>query len=130
MPRKPKQSKPEEKPLIVGNGNQPVSSEPDEFTKTNPIFIDGGAPNQIFKFKRFGISYGTDDKAHAAAIILSILIGLLLFAIFLIGAFVERSWITDALKILGTAFTFTIGVAIGQGTSSKKNNRKESSDSD
>lgn len=125
MPSKPKQQQHNDKHLVVGNGNEPVSSEPDSFTKSGSPFFDGGAPNQIFKFEKFGVSYGTDDKSHAAAILLSILIGILLLVIFAIGAFVERIWIPDALKILGSAFTFTIGVAIGQGTSAKRNSNSE-----
>lgn len=120
MPRKPKQSPVSTKPLIVGNGNQTVSSEPDKYTKASSVFFDGGAPNQVLKFEMKGISYGTDDKSYAASIILSLVIGMLLFVLFIIGAFVERSWIPDALKILGTAFTFTIGVAIGQSTGKQK----------
>ena len=123
MPATPKQPQREKtEPLIVQSGDTPVSQEPDRFTKSADSFIDGGAPNQVFKFEKFGISYGTDDKSHAAAILLSIVIGMLLLAIFAIGAFVERSWIPDALKILGSAFTFTAGVAIGQGTSKKNEN--------
>lgn len=120
MPLKPKKAPPSNKPLVVGDGGQPVSSEPDRYTESGAIFFQGGAPNQVLKFERFGVSYGTDDKSHAAAIILSLVIGFLLLVVFVIGSFVERTWIPDALKILGTAFTFTIGVAIGQGASKAK----------
>lgn len=60
------------------------------------------------------MSYGTDDKSHAASLILSIMLGLLLLVLFGIGAFVDKPWIPDALQIIGTAFTFTAGVAIGK----------------
>ena len=60
------------------------------------------------------------DKGHAASIILSTTLLILLLVLFLIGAFVERPWIADALTIIGTAFTFTAGVAIGKGSEASK----------
>ena len=82
--------------------------------------MDGNVPAQIFHFKRWGVSYGTDDKGHAAALILSVLLGILLAIIFIIGSFVDRTWIPDAIKIIGTAFTLTAGVAIGKSASNSK----------
>lgn len=93
---------------------------PDKYTSQGPGFIPNGAPNQVFRFCRWGIEYGTDDKGHAASIILSTTLLILLLVLFLIGAFVERPWIADALKIIGTAFTFTAGVAIGKGSEASK----------
>lgn len=104
--------------LVVAESGGAIDTAPDEFTQKDPTFFDGGAPGQIFKFERWGFSYGTDDKGHAAAIILSVLIVSLLGLVFIGGFFVDRSWISDALKLLGTAFTFVAGVAIGK-TSSK-----------
>lgn len=93
---------------------------PDKYTSQGPGFIPNGAPNQVFRFCRWGIEYGTDDKGHAASIILSTSLLLLLLVLFFVGAFVDRPWIADALKIIGTAFTFTAGVAIGKGSQSGK----------
>lgn len=93
---------------------------PDRYTSQGPGFIPNGAPNQVFRFCRWGIEYGTDDKGHAASIILSTTLLILLLVLFFIGAFVERPWIADALKIIGTAFTFTAGVAIGKGSEASK----------
>lgn len=99
------------------------SEDPDPFTQTGPLFIPNGAPHQVFRFCRWGIEYGTDDKGHAASIILSVSLLFLLLVLFGVGAFADRPWISDALKIIGTAFTFTAGVAIGKGSeASKKKN--------
>lgn len=95
------------------------SKKPDQYTKQDPTFIKGGAPNQIFKFERWGIAYGTDDKGHAASIILSVLLVALLAGVAFGGLFVERMWMPDMLKLLGTAFTFTAGVAIGKSSTKK-----------
>lgn len=92
--------------------------EPDEDTKKYPPFTDGGAPGQVLHFSGLGISYGTDDKSHAASLILAIVSGLLLFIVCIIGLCVDRNWIPDALKIIGSIFTFTSGVAIGKGKGS------------
>lgn len=97
---------------VVGPGEIPV--DPDADTNKNPAYTDGGAPNQVLHFQWAGISYGTDDKGHAAALILSVLLLLLLVLLFIIGAIVDRAWISDALKILVPALTFVAGVAIGQ----------------
>ena len=112
-------SKTPTKPLVVNEPAQNVPAIPDKHTRKDPTFFDGGAPNQVFKFERWGFSYGTDDKGHAAAIILSVLIVILLAGVFLGGFLVERSWIPDALKLLGTTFTFVAGVAIGKSIDKK-----------
>ncbi len=114
-----KESKTPSKPLVVNEQAQNVPALPDKHTKKDPTFFDGGAPNQVFKFERWGFSYGTDDKGHAAAIILSVLLVMLLAGLFFGGLFVERSWMPDALKLLGTTFTFVAGVAIGKSIDKK-----------
>jgi len=119
----PKESKTElstseqPKPLVVPEKIPNVLDEPDKFTRKDPSFIEGGAPNQVFSFEKFGIRYGTDDKKHAAALLLSLLLLVLLLVLIIGGFFSQGAWVSDALTILGTAFTFTAGVAIGQGAS-------------
>ena len=76
------ESKPH-KPLVVVEPKTTIPTAPDEFTRKDPTFFDGGAPGQIFKFEKWGLSYGTDDKGHAAAIILSVLIVSLLGLVFI-----------------------------------------------
>lgn len=93
---------------------------PDADTATGPTFIPDGAPHQILRINLRFFNYGTDDKPHAASLLLSFMIGFLLLVLFGIGAFVESAWISEALKILGTAFTFTAGVAIGKSGGAKK----------
>lgn len=90
---------------------------PDSDTKTGPKFIPDGAPHQVFLLNLKWFSYGTDDKPHAASLLLSLMLGFLLMVVFFVGLVSDRAWIPDAVKILGTAFTFTAGVAIGKGSS-------------
>lgn len=105
--------------LIVSEPDSSVPTDPDKHTRKSPSFFPGGAPGQIFKFENWGFSYGTDDKGHAASIILSLMILALLALVILIGAFVQREWILDALQLLGTAFTFVAGVAVGKSAANK-----------
>ena len=98
----------------------PVPTEPDEHTRKDPVFFPGGAPNQVFQLNLGFVSYGTDDKSHAAALILSIMLGFLMALLFFGGFFVDRPWISDALQVVVPAFTLVSGVAVGQGTSKDK----------
>lgn len=81
--------------------------------------MNGAAPRQVFHFKKWGLIYGTDDKGHAAALLLSIgLLGLILL-ISLIGMLVDRVWIGETLKVLGSAFLIVAGIAVGKSSSKK-----------
>lgn len=114
------QNKPlNQKQLVVRETEGDIPTVPDKHTKKDPVFFDGAAPNQVFRLHLGFVSYGTDDKGHAASLILSIMIGILLMIVFAIGAFVDREWIPDSLKLLGTAFTLVAGVAIGKGGNKK-----------
>ena len=89
---------------------------PDKATKTAPDFTGDQADGRVFHFNKWGIKYGVDDKSYAASIILAVFTGVLFALVVLVGIAVERSWTGDAIKILGTAFTFISGVAIGKGS--------------
>lgn len=114
-----KQSSPPPKPVIA-KPPPAASSIPDRDTTKNPAFHEGGGDGQVFHFKIWGLSYGTDDKGHAASLILSVLILVALIALFGFGTLVDRAWMPDALKILGTAFTFVAGVAVGKSVEKRK----------
>ncbi|MEP3277394.1 MAG: hypothetical protein ABJN26_22565 [Stappiaceae bacterium] len=112
-----------EKPQVKITSPPAQADFPDSETSKNPDYAaDANAEGRVFHFNKWGVKYGVDDKGHAASIILSIILALLLAFVFLVGAFADRSWISDAIKILGTAFTLTAGVAIGK--SSSKGNSK------
>lgn len=101
----------------------PQNTIPDAATRKDPIFTDGHAPNQVFHFQKFGISYGTDDKGHAAAILLSVSILVLIFVIVFVGAWIEdRNWLSEILKVLGNAFLIVTGIAVGKSVNSNSNN--------
>ena len=95
-----------------------TSEVPDRHTKTSPAYTDGSAPNQVFHFKFLGMSYGTDDKTHAAAMCLSLLMLLIVMTCLIAGSIVkDRTGIEQILNFIGPAFLITIGVAIGKSVS-------------
>lgn len=53
--------------LVVAPSTPDISSAPDEHTKKERSFFDGAAPNQVFRLHLYFVSYGTDDKSHAAS---------------------------------------------------------------
>lgn len=80
--------------------------------------------NRILHINTRCFRYGTDDKGHAAALILS---GLLLFSspfIAIIGAIAlysgkDPQWLQTLVSWIGNAFLFTAGIAVGKSSSSK-----------
>lgn len=87
---------------------------PDKATSRAPCFTNGDGAGQVFHFHGLGINYGTDDKGHAAALILSVLSLGAICALSLIYAFSNASALADPIKALSTAFVFIAGIAIGK----------------
>ena len=104
-------------PAIPPLGNVP--KEPDAATRTGLAdFTSPTAANRVLHINLGLLKYGTDDKAHAAAIVLSIALLVMIFLTGIAGLFPGASdWAKTLLQWLGTTFTFVAGVAIGQGVS-------------
>ena len=93
-----------------------LSDVPDSATKRALDFTGSDAENRILFVNCGFFRYGTDDKTHAAAILLSIVLLLVAILIILIGLFSSNlGWLERALSWVGTTFVFTAGVAIGRG---------------
>lgn len=107
-------------PVIPPLGNVP--SEPDEDTKKGlrRDFTSPAAENRVLHINLGFFKYGTDDKAHAGAMVLSMAL-LAMIALTGLAGFIPGSgeWTKSLLQLLGSAFTFVSGVAIGQGLSKK-----------
>jgi len=89
--------------------------------------IEGSGEGQVFHFDRFGIKYGTDDKGHAAALILSVcLLGaaLLVSVGGIISSFSSKDlkWM-EILSWIGNAFLFTAGIAVGKSKDQEKKSK-------
>lgn len=107
-------------PSIPPLGNVP--KEPDEETRKGlkNDFTGDGAENRVLHINLGFFKYGTDDKAHAGAMVLSMLL-LVMIALTGVAGLIaqEDEWPGEILQMLGSAFTFVAGVAIGQGISKK-----------
>jgi hypothetical protein len=102
-----------------------VSSEPDKDTQKGLDDYTGpSAPSRVLYINLGLFKYGTDDKAHAAAIVLSLLLLTLIAITMVLGMFATNpDWPEKILTMLGSAFTLVAGVAIGRGSalSDRKN---------
>jgi hypothetical protein len=102
-----------------------ISTEPDAYTAAAPDFSsEDRANHRVLHITTRFLKYGTDDKAHAAALILSgvlLVTAILVSIIGLISLFSSKDakWIEVLLTWIGNAFLFTAGVAVGQSGSQK-----------
>ena len=87
---------------------------PDKATSRAPCFTNGDGAGQVFHFHGLGINYGTDDKGHAAALILSVLCLVTILLLATLYALSPASGLADPIKALSTAFVFIAGIAIGK----------------
>ena len=93
-----------------------VSSEPDKYTRKSPDMTGASAENRVMLIDVGFFKYGTDDKAHAGAIFLSLLLLFVLFVTVAVGAFAPNvEWLKVAIQVVGSSFTLVAGVAIGRG---------------
>lgn len=101
-----------------------VDQSADKFTKQAPDYTGPSAENRILHISCPWFKYGTEDKGHAAALVLSGLI--LLVSLFggVIGAFTNgQKWVEILMTWLGSAFLFTAGIAVGGGAAKSKDKR-------
>lgn len=76
----------------------------------------GSSAGRVLHVNFVFFKYGTDDKAHAASMVLTAMITLFLVGMLIFGHNDDQT--KDIVGWLKTAFLLTTGVAIGQGTSS------------
>jgi peptidoglycan/LPS O-acetylase OafA/YrhL len=95
--------------------------EPDRYTKKAPDYTEPNAPERVFFINLGFFRYGTKDKAHGAAVLLSILLFMLLVGVIVSGYYQPEGseWAAQVFTWLGGAFLFVVGVAVGRGTTDK-----------
>lgn len=99
----------------------PQSKVPDGATKKSP-YTKGEGDGQVFHFQKWGLSYGTDDKGHAASLILSVLLFIGLLICLIIGALAQDSaFVLEIAKVMGSAFLIVAGIAVGKSIENNKN---------
>lgn len=99
-----------------------LSNTPDKATKKGKRDMTGeSADDRIFFVDNKLFKYGTDDKYHAAALIISFLL-LALIAIVLVGntiiaiwnpTYAEKIWSERIFLAVWNGFIFVAGVAVG-----------------
>lgn len=99
-----------------------VPNEPDAATRKGlkNDYTSDGAENRVLLINLGFFRYGTDDKAHAGAMVLSIVLLGMIFLTGLAGLLTGAAeWTQQLIQWLGSAFTLVAGVAIGQGIANK-----------
>lgn len=108
-------------PQIPPLGDLPTA--PDRDTKKGlHDFTGRTAPERVLFFNIGFFKYGTSDKAHGASVALSGALLIMIALVAILGVIVgdvKSEWIKSLLQLLGSAFTFVAGVAIGGGGSTK-----------
>jgi hypothetical protein len=106
--------------LPIPTPDENISSEPDKYTKKSPDMTGEHAENRIFFFNCRVFRFGTDDKAYAGALILSVIIMTAILFVCVLMAFSDNEGLKSIAGLLVTAFTGTSGYAVGRATSSPK----------
>ena len=98
-----------------------LSTNPDKYTQKAPDYTSIHAEHRVLHITTSWMKYGTDDKGHAAALILSCLLLAMIALLFVAGLFArdQAAWIGTTLGLLGNGFLFTSGIAVGKGKSQK-----------
>lgn len=106
-----------------------VAPQPDKATQIGlQDFTGNSADKRVLHINLGFIKYGTNDKSHAAAIVLSIVLLLTIIGVIFIGvASPDLAWKEKIFNWLGGAFLFVSGVALG-GKSNQDSDKKSDDD--
>ncbi len=98
-----------------------LSNKPDKDTKKDLDFTGPSANKRVLYINAGIFKYGTDDKAHAASIALSMVLLAVSLIVMIVGLFSGNTqWLEKMQAWIGSAFLFVAGVAIGRGGKEKK----------
>lgn len=92
----------------------PQQMTPDRDTRKAP-YTSGDGDGQVFHFQKFGIRYGTDDKGHAAALVLAVLLFVGILLCLVAGSLgKDYEFAIEIAKIFSSAFLIVTGIAVGK----------------
>jgi hypothetical protein len=107
-----------------------VSPQPDKDTQKGMDQTGPNADGRVLYINLWLFKYGTDDKTHAAAVVFSFVL-LIMIASIIIGGMVivtqenpaRLAWVEKVFSWSGSAFLFIAGIALGsRGVGSSKSN--------
>jgi hypothetical protein len=109
-------------PLKIPPPSGHLSEKPDAATRKGlRDFTGPDAENRVLYINAGFFRYGTDDKAHAASIALSMVLLLVALLVMVVGLFSSNVvWLEKMQAWIGSAFLFVAGVAIGRGGRASK----------
>ncbi len=95
-----------------------LAPKPDKDTRKELDDLTGTEATGRVLFINIGFfRYGTDDKIHAAAIVLSMVLLIMIVGVLLRASGQESAWNDKVFNWLGGAFLFVAGIALGKGGS-------------
>jgi hypothetical protein len=105
-------------------GNLSKIPDPDT-AKGFDYAADERAENRILHIHTKWFHYGTDDKGHAAALVLSAALLATAIVVALLGCLSllsgkDPQWFQTLVTWIGNAFLFTAGIAVGKSASNKR----------
>lgn len=98
-----------------------VSNRPDKATAEGLRDYTGNeASDRVLRINVGIFKYGTNDKIHAAAIALSLVLLIIIVGICIAGFFSSNvSWVEKLFNWATNSFLFIAGIALGKGASTK-----------
>lgn len=96
-----------------------TSRTPDPATRIGlNDFTGGEAENRVLHINLGFFKYGTSDRTHASALVLSLLLFLTIVGVLIFGD--GGTWSQEAFHWLSSSFLFVSGVALGKGGNETK----------
>lgn len=93
-----------------------LSPDPDQATRKGlNDFTGKNAEGRVLSINVWFLKYGTDDKAHAAALLLSLILLAILIGVLIRADGSQSVWNDKVFSWLGSAFLLVAGIAIGKG---------------
>lgn len=106
--------------------------QPDKATAKGISDYTGHTANHRVLHINLGLfKYGTNDKTHAAALLFSLILLIIIVALIVAGIYSAKDgmpWVEKTFSWVSSAFLFVSGVALGKGATSDGNAEREKSE--
>lgn len=93
-----------------------LSNKPDRATRKALDLTGVKADHRVLFINVGFLKYGTNDKTHAAALTISLILLPMIIAIIVAGFFTDKAaWTDKVFGWLASTFLFSSGIALGRG---------------